>query len=105
MDPVTIDIYDIAENEKGELLIALPDLEVDTNEAFFSVEGDVLQLAYPDGRAVRLPELADAVIPVLKAARKILVVESAPDRLVRAYDATAREPVLPQRRSRPPFRH
>ena len=76
MPEITVDVYDIAENDRGELLLAIPDQSIDADAARFSFNGPDLILHYDDARTLRLPQVPEAVRPQMKNIREILVVES-----------------------------
>lgn len=87
MKRALIKSYDIAENDKGELLFSIPDLGAEAAGAVFSFDGNDLMIRYPDERAARLPNIPTATAPVLHHSKKILIIETSPDAIVRSYEA------------------
>lgn len=101
MQPQIIELFDLAENDLGELLLALPDSGVDSDGAKYQLEQDTIILTYPDQRIYHLPNVPASAHTTLRAGREILVVEASEDQLVRSYYAKPFAPMLrPKTRNR-----
>ncbi|MDP9196333.1 MAG: hypothetical protein M3O22_06185 [Pseudomonadota bacterium] len=96
-DPRRIDVYHIAENDSGKILIAIQDLEADGKDAVYSLTGPDLTIRYGDGRVCMLPGIPVSTHPVLKTGKAILLVETGSEGLVRAYDVKNESPVARKR--------
>ncbi len=87
MRPSRVELYQIDENEFGELLIAVPDLGLETDAAQFDVHKGDCVLYFDDGEIVRLPDIPASVMPKLETLRQLVVAEfDATERPIRAYE-------------------
>ena len=85
MRPSRVDLYEIDENEFGELLIAVPDLGAEAEAAEFDVSGADFLVLYQNGEVVRLPAIPPPMLGKLSAAQKLLVMESDGVKPLRCY--------------------
>jgi hypothetical protein len=72
-----IEMYEIDLNSYGELMIAVPDLEVDGGASQFEVERSDCVLYFDDGDMVRLPSIPAHMLLKLRAAERIVIAEFA----------------------------
>lgn len=98
MEPITIELFDLAENDRGELLLALPDTNVDVDEAHYTMDEDDLILTFTNARTITLPNIPKSAQTSLHAGKEVLVVEATETELVRSYYAKASAPAMPTKR-------
>ena len=84
--PSQVELYQIDENQFGELLIAVPNLGQATKSAEFDVHKGDCVLYFDDGEMVRLLTIPSGVLPKVTAARKMVIAEFEDGRFpIRAY--------------------
>ncbi len=88
---IDIEVYDLIENSRGELLLAIPDQRLPSPAVKFTLDGASLFLHYPDGRMAELHNLPQSLQQKLASAQKLLVGERGQGQfrgqLIRSYEA------------------
>ena len=85
-----ITVFDLLVNDRGEVLLALPDqgaAVADDARPRYAFEGDALVLRHADGRTFLCRDIDAETRALVAAAPAMVVTEGEGERLVRVYEA------------------